>query len=117
MAGRVFVHKVCHLSCCTDADRQSFHTYFCKRLVGRQPEEAPGRLVPSLLQDIYDEFVAKTSARAQSAEVGGPLNPSTKGAAPAMEEAPGPAHMISALYDTLDEVTLKPSPAAARMQP
>jgi hypothetical protein len=66
-----------------------------------------GLLASPLLQDMYDEFVAKATACAQSTKVDDPLDPSTTDAAPAQEKDSSPAHMIMAPYNTLDEVTPK----------
>ena len=58
-----------------------------------------------LLQDIYDEVMAKAAAQAQSATAGDLMDPSTKDTPPAQEGGPSPAHMVMAPYSTLDEVT------------
>jgi hypothetical protein len=73
---------------------------------GRPQGNTSRLLAPQLLQDVYDEFVAKANARAQSAEIGYLKNPSTKDTPPAQEGGPSPAHMVMVSYSTLDGVTV-----------
>jgi hypothetical protein len=100
--------------------------YPCKRFAGCYDEHSSrgfgrpqgktlGLLGPPLLQDTYDEFVAKATARAQSTRDDIPLDPSTTDTAPAQQEAPSPAHMIMTPYKTLDEVRPKLLAAATQM--